>query len=174
MNDEIMLRKQAVELHLKGFNKTEIAEKLGKSRQWVHKWIGRYLQIGGDSWYKSFSTAPGKITNKTKGEIEDLVVSIRTALDGQKYSQKGALSIMYEFKRIGITPPSITTINRILKRHHLVGESMNKMVKKKIIQIIILSFSRWIWLAQNTLLEASVFTFWILLIRKIIMQAFIL
>jgi len=35
MNDEITLRKQAVELHLKGFNKTEIAEKLGKSRQWV-------------------------------------------------------------------------------------------------------------------------------------------
>ena len=33
MNDEIILRKQAVELHLKGFNKIEIAEKLGKSRQ---------------------------------------------------------------------------------------------------------------------------------------------
>jgi len=136
MNDEIILRKQAVELHLKGFNKIRIAEKLGKSRQWVHKWIGRYLQIGGDSWYKSFSTAPSKITNKTKDEIEDLVVSIRKVLDGQKYSQKGALSIMYEFKRIGITPPSITTINRILKRHHLIGESMNKMVKKRLSRLL--------------------------------------
>lgn len=136
MNDEIILRKQAVELHLKGFNKIEIAEKLGKSRQWVHKWIGRYLQIERDSWYKSFSTAPSKITNKTKGKIEDLVVSIRRALDGQKYSQKGALSIMYEFKRIGITPPSITTINRILKRHHLIGESMNKMVKKRLSKLL--------------------------------------
>ena len=82
MNDEIILRKQAVELHLKGFNKIKIAEKLGKSRQWVHKWIGRYLQIGGDSWHKSFSTAPSKITNKTKGKIEDLVVSIRTEYFG--------------------------------------------------------------------------------------------
>ena len=66
MNDEIILRKQAVELHLKDFNKIKIAEKLGKSRQWVYKWIGRHLQIVGDSWYKSFSTAPIKITNKTR------------------------------------------------------------------------------------------------------------
>lgn len=174
MNDEITLRKQAVELHLNGLSKTDIAVKVGRSRQWVHKWIKRYLEVGGNSWFESLSNAPTKISVKTATEMESLVVSLRKALDGRKYSQKGAVSIMYELNRIGVTSPSITTINRILKRHNLVGESMNKMVKKRITQIILLLFNRWTWLDQSILQEASVFTFWISSIRRLITQAFIL
>ncbi len=143
MDDEIILRKQAVDLHLKGLTKTDIASKVGRSRQWVHKWIKRYLEVGGDSWYKPLSNSPIKISIKTSIDIERSVISIRKALDGRKYSQKGALSIMYELHQMGINSPSITTINRILKRHNLVGESMKKMVKKKITQIILRSYSKW-------------------------------
>jgi len=161
MNDEIILRKQAVELYLKGLSKSDIAVKVSRSRQWVYKWIKRYLEIGGDLWFKPFSNTPIKIPIKTASDIERLVVSIREALDGRKYSQKGALSIMYELNKMGFTSPSIPTINRILKRYDLIEESMNKTVKKRIIQIIFPLFSRWIWLVQSTLQVVFVFTFWI-------------
>ena len=42
MKTEIMLRKQAVALHLQGLNKSEIARKVQRSRRWVQCWIGRY------------------------------------------------------------------------------------------------------------------------------------
>jgi hypothetical protein len=159
MDDEIILRKQAVELHLKGLSKSDIATKVGRSRQWVHKWLKRYHEVGGESWFKSLSNKPSKISHKTPVDIEDLVISIRKALDGRKYAQKGALSIMYELNKLGVPSPSIATINRILKRRGLIGQSMNKMVKKRITQIILSLFNRWTWSGQNTLQEASVFTF---------------
>jgi transposase len=174
MDDDIILRKQAVELHLKGLSKSDIAVKIGRSRQWVHKWLNRYHEVGGESWFESLSNAPENISRKTAEDIESLVISIRKTLDGRKYAQKGALSIMYELNQMGVPSPSIATINRILKRHGLVGQSMSKMVKKRIIQIILPLFSRWIWSGQSTLQGASVFTFWMLLRRKTIMQAFIL
>ena len=77
MDDEIILRKQVIELHLKGLSKSDIALKIGRSRQWVHKWIKRYHDIGGESWFESLSNKPDKISRKTAVDIEDLVVSIR-------------------------------------------------------------------------------------------------
>lgn len=159
MDDETILRKQVVELHLKGLSKSDIATKVGRSRQWVHKWLKRYHEVGGESWFESLSNTPGKISRKTAVDLEDLVISIRKALDGRKYAQKGALSIMYELNQMGVPSPSIATINRILKRHGLVGQSMSKMVKKRIIQIILPLFSRWTWSDQSTSQEASVFTY---------------
>jgi transposase len=51
MNDEIVLRKQAIKLYLTDVPIGEIAQKVERSRQWVHKWITRYQTIGGDNWY---------------------------------------------------------------------------------------------------------------------------
>lgn len=144
MNDEIIIRKQAIDLFLKGKSKIEIAELLGKSRQWVHKWIKRYQTIGGDDWYKSFSNTPKTVINKTPKDVEDLVVNIRKGLEERLYSQKGALNILYEFKRLGIDPPSIPTINRILKRNGKVSKDSPRFAKKKNIQAILPSFNRWI------------------------------
>ena len=39
MKDEEIVRKQAVELHLKNIPINDIADALGKTRQWVHKWL---------------------------------------------------------------------------------------------------------------------------------------
>ena len=100
MDDEIIIRKQAVELHLNGTSTLDIARKLGKSRQWVHKWVKRYQTIGGDTWYRSISRTPRHIQSKTPKKTEDLVISIRKGFESRIYSQTGALSIMYEFERL--------------------------------------------------------------------------
>lgn len=123
MEDEIILRKQAVELYLSGVSISDIAQKLARSRQWVHKWITRYRTKGGDDWYKSESTSPKQVPNRTSTNQEDLVINVRKTLSGQRYSQTGALSILYEIERMGLKSPSISTINRILKRNNLIHTS---------------------------------------------------
>jgi len=129
MEEEIFIRKQAVKLHLENMPIKDIAEKLGRSRQWVHKWINRYRSEGGDKWFYSRSKAPKNIENKTAANTEELVIKVRKALEDRIYSQTGALSIMYEVERMGINPPSLSTINRILKRHDLIHKSRIRQKK---------------------------------------------
>jgi transposase len=129
MEDDLILRQQAVEFHLKGVPVSDIVQKLGRSRQWVHKWITRYRTEGGDDWYHSRSTAPKQVRKRTPQKEEELVVSVRKALTGRRYSQTGALSIMYEIERLGLKAPSISTINRILKRNDLITHSSVKQRK---------------------------------------------
>src|SRR5688572_4986564 len=42
MRTEIELRQRAIALHLQGWNKSEIARKVQRSRRWVQRWIQRY------------------------------------------------------------------------------------------------------------------------------------
>ncbi|MBW6432026.1 helix-turn-helix domain-containing protein, partial [Patescibacteria group bacterium] len=129
MEDDVILRQQAVELYLKNVPISDIVQKLGRSRQWVHKWITRYRSEGGDNWYLSRSTAPSLARNRTPQKQEELVINVRKALVDRRYSQTGALSIMYEIERMGLKPPSIPTINRILKRNNLITPSSVKQSK---------------------------------------------
>jgi putative transposase len=121
MDDEIILRKQAVELHLSGVAISDIVQKLGRSRQWVHKWITRFRIKGGNDWFLSESTSPKQVHNRTPQKEEELIVNVRKMLEGRKYSQTGAISIIYEIERMGLKSPSIPTINRILKRYNLIS-----------------------------------------------------
>jgi len=129
MEDELILRKQAVELHLSGVPISDIVQKLGRTRQWVHKWITRYRTKGGDSGYHAASRAPKQKHNRIPQNQEDLVINVRKALEGRTYSQTGALSIMYEIEHMGLKAPSIPTINRILKRNNLINLSSVKRKK---------------------------------------------
>lgn len=58
-----------------------------------------------------------------------LVIDIRKRLQNEPYAQKGAISILYEFERLNITPPSISTMNRILRRNSLLEQSEVKRLK---------------------------------------------
>jgi hypothetical protein len=129
MEDDLILRQQAVELFLQGVPIFDIVSKLGRSRQWVHKWITRYRTEGGDDWYHSKSTSPKRSRNRTPPNEEELVINVRKALVGRRYSQTGALSIMYEIEAMGLKSPSIPTINRILKRNNLINSSSVKQRK---------------------------------------------
>ena len=129
MEDEVILRKQTVELFIEGFSKSDIADKLGRSRQWIHKWINRYENKNSDDWFLSESTSPKRVHNKIPSPEEELIVEARKTLANRKYSQTGALSIMYEIERLGKESPSISTINRVLKRNNLINASSVKQRK---------------------------------------------
>jgi transposase len=173
MKDEEILRQQAIELHLKGMAIVDITDKLGKSRQWVHKWIDRY-KSGNDKWYLSLSNAPKRSVKAVSEDIENIVVYIRKKLKDQKYAQKGALNILYEFERLNIKPPSLSTINRIIHRNGLIDRGTKREAKKKSIQIISRMYNRWTLWALSTSKVVAGITFLTLLLLSLIMPGFIL
>ncbi|MDR0368907.1 MAG: helix-turn-helix domain-containing protein [Bacteroidales bacterium] len=129
MEQEEILRKEAVRLHLEGLSISSICEQLNRTRQWVYKWLKKYEESSSKEWYKSGSNSPKHIRTKTKSSLEQTVIEIRLRLSNQIYAQKGAISILYEFERLGIEPPSISTINRILRRNNLIEKSKVKRLK---------------------------------------------
>jgi len=172
MKDEEIIRKQAVELHLKSIPINDIADTLGKTRQWVHKWLKRH-KTGSDVWYQSLSNAPNKPISRIPEDIEEAIVSIRINLKEQKYAQKGALNILYEFKRLNIIPPSMSTINRVIQRNGLLGKGTKREAKKKNILITSLMFSRWTLLGQSISEGAADITYLTSLLLSHIMPGFI-
>lgn len=112
------LRKQAVSMIEQGSSVTEVARKLKRSRQWVYKWIERRKEDA-SHWFKSQSRAPQTVANKTKAETEKAVVESRITLQNNPYMESGAFPIMHDLIKRGIKPPSVATINRILKKHGL-------------------------------------------------------
>lgn len=128
MEQEEILRQEAIRLHLQGVSVKLIGEQVNRTRQWVYKWLKEFKR-GSSDWYKTKSTSPKLIQGKTPKETEQLVISIRKRLQNEPYAQKGAISILYEFERLNITPPSISTINRILRRNNLLELSEVKRLK---------------------------------------------
>lgn len=129
MEQEEILRKEAVRLHSLGKSINEISDQLNRTRQWVHKWIRRYQKSTSSEWERSQSFAPKHLPNKTDVNLEQLVIKIRKNLSEQIYAQKGAVSILYEFEKVGIKPPSLSSINRILRRNKLIEVSAVKRRK---------------------------------------------
>jgi hypothetical protein len=126
--EEKLFRQEAIRLHLQGMSVRKISEQLRRSRQWVYKWIARYRQDPSGAWYIDEPTVPHHIFGKSPAEIETAVTTVRKELQSHPYHQSGALNILYRLSDSGITPPSMSTINRIIKRHGLVQS--NESVKK--------------------------------------------
>lgn len=128
MEQEEILRQEAIRLHLQGVSVKLISEQVNRTRQWVYKWLKEF-KGGSSDWYKTKSTVPKNIQRKTSNATEELVIDIRKRLQNEPYAQKGAISILYEFERLNIPPPSISTINRILRRNKLLHQSDVKRLK---------------------------------------------
>lgn len=128
MEQEEILRQEAIRLHLQGVSVKLISEQVNHTRQWVYKWLNEF-KGGASDWYKTKSTAPKTIRRKTCKETEQLVIDIRKRLQNEPYAQKGAVSILYEFERLNVSPPSISTINRVLRRNKLLHPSEVKRLK---------------------------------------------
>ena len=117
MANEEALRKQALTLHQQGKKVAAIARESGRTRQWVHKWIKRY-DAQSDNWCSSHSHAPRN--NQTiSSTLEEKVVETRQFLARSPYLESGAYAIWHHLKKQGVTPPSVATINRILRKHGL-------------------------------------------------------
>ena len=118
MANEEALRIKAISMHTQGTKVTEIARELGRSRYWVYKWIKRHCG-GSEGWEKSLSTAPTHKTGKTSAMVESLVILMRKQLTAAPHMESGAFAIWHAIKASGNEPPSVATINRILKRNGL-------------------------------------------------------
>lgn len=118
MANEETLRLDAINMHAQGIKVAEIARRLGRSRQWVHKWINRQRDCA-DGWERSHSNAPHSKANKTSEELEAQVVSSRIRLDASPHMESGAFAIWHDLRANGVEPPSVATINRILKKRGL-------------------------------------------------------
>lgn len=102
-----------------GKSVTEIARELGRSRQWVHKWIRR-SKSKNSNWNKSASKMPHGPHNRTPHAVEADVIRARQELESAPYMESGAYAIWHKLRDEGGAPPSVATINRILNRNGLI------------------------------------------------------
>lgn len=107
-----ILRQEATSRYHKGESATEICHSLGKSRQWLYKWLRRKNELIEDS-------DRHRAHNRTPPEIEGYVINLRRRLEKTKYAQTGVNAINRELYIQGIPPLPASTINRILNREGL-------------------------------------------------------
>ena len=74
------LRQEAITRYHHGESATEICRSLGKSRQWLSKWLQRKKELSQDS-------SPNRAHNRTSVEIEEAVIGTRKKLQETKYAQ---------------------------------------------------------------------------------------
>ncbi len=112
-------RLDAVRAVLAGASVTEVAAQVGVSRQSVHTWVGRYLSEG-VSGLADRSSRPRSCPHHAPQPVERAVLELR-----REHARWGAKRIRLELLRkppeyFTGPVPSVSTINRILRRHQLV------------------------------------------------------
>lgn len=120
--EEETLREMAVKQYLQGKDPVSIYREMGRSKKWFFKWLHRY-RSGATDWYQDQSKAPHSHPYQICQEMRKLIVNVRTQLEQNIYAQIGAFAIKWEFKKLGLTPPSDSTINRTLRREGLIKKN---------------------------------------------------
>jgi putative transposase len=129
MKDEEKQRVRAVQRFLSGEKPEPICASMGRSRAWLYRWVNRY-NVNDNAWFKSQSTSPKNVTNRTPVEIEEIVKMVRLNLYNQDLFC-GAQAILWELEDLGVKPlPSERTINRILSRNELIHRRTGKYEPK--------------------------------------------
>jgi IS30 family transposase len=122
MKTEIALRKRAIALYLQGWNKSEIARKVQRSRRWLQRWLGRYEAEAPTASLQDHSRAPKHIRWAYPEQIKRMAVQIRVEREQGKrakyqYALVSAQAIYYEMRELGISPlPMPDTIHLWLKQ----------------------------------------------------------
>lgn len=124
-------RLDAVRAVLAGASVTEVAAQVGVSRQSVHTWMTRYLSEG-VAGLADRSSRPKSCPHQAPEVVERAVLELR-----REHRRWGAKRIRLELLRKGPpwqpderlpeeVVPSVSTINRILRRHQLVNQRPRK------------------------------------------------
>ena len=110
----------------------EVARSHGVSKSWVAKLVGRY-RAGGYDALAPRSKAARTVANKSSAELEDAVVRLRKELADQGFDA-GAHTIHYHLSVTDPSPPSVSTIWRILKRRGFVASQPHKRPKSSYVR----------------------------------------
>ena len=114
-NAEEEARREAVARVLAGEPPGKVAADLGRTDQWVRKWVARY-DPSHEEWAEERSHAPRTQARRTPEDIERVVLEIRARLMANPWAQVGATAIAWEMEKLKLEPPETWTIDRILKR----------------------------------------------------------
>src|SRR5829696_1534910 len=108
-------RREAVARMLAGQPTAKVAADLGRSDRWVRKWVARFdpSETGGAA---DRSRTPATVANRTPAELERVVLAVRQRLMDDPWAQVGAAAIAWELTKLGLEPPAVWTIDRILRR----------------------------------------------------------
>jgi transposase InsO family protein len=103
---------------------TEAAAEYGYSRRHLHRLLARYLEGGVDA-LEPRSRRPRSSPHATSQVVRDRVVELRGQLiaDG---SDAGPVTIAWHLEQAGVTPPSTSTIRRILHQAALITPEPRK------------------------------------------------
>jgi len=116
--NEEQLRIRAIQLYQQGWKVSRICCTLDRSRKWFYKWLERWRNRDAD-WFVEHSRAPRTAGKRVNSEMETMIIDIRKQLIENPFMQYGPQAIYYALIQQGITPPSLITIARILKRNGL-------------------------------------------------------
>ncbi|MGI8707692.1 MAG: IS481 family transposase [Actinomycetota bacterium] len=117
---------------VEGRSMRAVAREHGVSKSWVHKLVGRY-RAGGYDALGARSKAARVVANRTSPDIEDGIVRLRKELIDQGFDG-GAHTIHYHLSRTDPSPPSPSTIWRVLKRRGFVAAQPHKRPKSSYIR----------------------------------------
>jgi len=120
VRDERQLRQVAVDLFEQGSRLTEIAAELGRSREWVRKWLNRYRNenaAGLDSRSRRPHTNPSRLSETVRDEI----CAVRALLEADRHANRDAAAIQAEIETRAVidTVPSLSSIKRVLSERGL-------------------------------------------------------
>lgn len=121
---EARLRRQAVQMFRVGQLADAIAKRLRRSRRWVYHWVA-YQRAHPHTRYRSRSRAPQHRPTRVSRQMVYRILRLRRALERHcparfRYAAIGARTIRRELeKRRPKACPSLSTIQRVLSRHHL-------------------------------------------------------
>lgn len=109
---------------LEGRSCRAVADAYGVSKSWVAVLVARY-RTGGYDALAPRSKAARSIANRSSAELEDRVVRLRKELTDQGFDA-GAHTIHYHLSLTDDSPPSTSTIWRILKRRGFITAQPHK------------------------------------------------
>ena len=110
----------------------EVARAYGVSRQWVHVLLARY-DAEGEAGLQPRSRRPASNPSQVPQAVADRIVALRKELIDQGLDA-GAATIHWHLTRQGQTPPSVSTIWRILSRRGFVTPQPHKRPKSSLIR----------------------------------------
>ena len=126
MAEAVLERQRAVERYLKGESATAICQSLGHSREWLYKWVKRQHQ-GGAAWAEEMPRRPRQSPRRLAPAVEAAIVTARRSL-ARRHLFCGAQAIAWELHELGLAPPSVRTISRVLERHGLITRQRGRYV----------------------------------------------
>jgi transposase InsO family protein len=117
---------------LEGRSLRLVAQEHGVSKSWVQELVARF-RSGGYEALRARSKAPHSVANRTSDEVEDRIVGLRKELLDQGFDG-GAHTIHYHLSLSDPSPPSLSTIWRVLKRRGFVTPQPHKRPKSSYIR----------------------------------------